>query len=349
MDGLHQIYINAVSMITPVGANTLMTSAAIKAGRNGYCESSILGTRFTPLKIAPVPVNDEALWSPDIPDGKPLYKQRRTRRMLGLAAAALAEILPLCPDFPLPLFLAGPESIPSVAIDGLFLSLLSKAAPAHIDAQSSRLIATGRPGGLQAIELAFRYLSQTKASHVLVGGVDSLIDLLTLGVLSNEDRISSLGVGNGFTPGEGAAFLLLSTEKSSESLAAVRQPAITAESGHRYSKEPYRGEGLASAFQQVLNNYDGPPVDTIFSGMNGESFGAKEHGVAMIRNQQHFSPSLKLEHPADCFGDLGAAVGPILIGLAANNLRSKRTQSSAIVCCSADRETRSACAMTTII
>ena len=347
MEGLQQIYINAISMITPVGANLSMTSAAIRAGRNVYRESSVLGNNLALLKIAPVPISNDDLWIPNIPPERWLYRQQRSQRMLGLAIAALNEILPSCPDTALPLFLAGPESVHSTAIDGYFLSLISMAFPNRIDHQSSRLIATGRPVGLEAVDLAYRYLSQTGATSVLVGGVDSLIDLRTLGALASEARISSLGITDGFTPGEGAAFILLSARKNAESFAVVREPGIASESGHRYSKEPYRGEGMANAFRQALNNYNGPPVDTIFSAMNGESFGTKEHGVAVIRNQQHLSPTFKLEHPADCFGDLGAAIGPILIGLAANDLRSKRTQRTALVCCSAEQETRAACALTT--
>ncbi|HWV15379.1 MAG TPA: beta-ketoacyl synthase N-terminal-like domain-containing protein [Cellvibrio sp.] len=346
MEGLQQVYIYAVSMITPVGANASMTSAAIRAGISAYRESSVLGKHFEPLKIAPVPLSDDDLWIPEIPLVKALYQQRRSRRMLGLAVAALNEILPSCPDTPIPVFLAGPESIPVTAIDGYFLSLLANAAPTRIDLASSRLIATGRSGGLQAIDLAFRYLSQTGAPCVLIGGVDSLIDLKTLGIWASEDRIASSNVADGFTPGEGAAFILLSKNANSESLGTVRPPGIAVEPGHRYSAEPYRGEGMANAFKSVLRDYKGPLVEAIYSGLNGESFAAKEHGVAFTRNHQYLSPSFRFQHPADCFGDLGAAAAPVLIGLAISDIRSGRTRGPAIVCCSAEQEIRAACMVT---
>lgn len=267
--------------------------------------------------------------------------------MLGLAAAALTEILPSCSESPLSLFLAGPEPIPCSVIEGHFLTLLSKAAPGRIDPVSSRLIATGRPGGLQAIELAFRYFSQINATQVLIGGVDSLIDLHLLGLLTREDRILASGIADGFVPGEGAAFILLSTVETGQTIGVVRKPAITAERGHRYSEEPYRGEGLAEAFNQALQNYSGSPIEKVYSGMNGESFGAKEYGVSMMRNQRKLSASFKHEHPADCFGDLGAAMGPILVGLAAMGSKLKNTRYTSAVCCSAEQETRAVCTVTT--
>jgi 3-oxoacyl-[acyl-carrier-protein] synthase-1 len=348
MEGLKEIYINAVSMVTPVGPNSAMTMAAVRAARSAYTQSPILGRDFNPLKIAPIPVADDLLWAPEISNDNWLYKQRRPRRMLGLSAAALAQILPSCPATPLPLFLAGPESIPVSAIDGSFPKLLADVAPDRIDTSSSRLIATGRPGGIQAVELAFRYLSQSAASDVLIGGVDSLIDLPILGAWSNEERITSINVGDGFTPGEAASFLLLSTSPNQRTLAKLHPPGVAEESGHRYSSTPYLGNGLAKAFTEALQGFRGPLIDTIWSSMNGESYGVKEHGVSLIRNQRSLCPSFKVEHPADCFGDLGAAIGPTLLGLAAANLYSKKTQRAAIVCCSAELETRAACVVSAI-
>lgn len=177
--------------------NATMTIAAVRAGINVYQESSILGKYFEPLNVAAVPIPDDRLALPDIPSGHVLYQQRRTQRMLRLAIVALNEILSNCVREPLPLFLAAPEAYPYPSIDGHFLQLLSNAIPSRLDVQSSRLIATGRAGGLQALQLAFQYLNQTGATHVLIGGVDSLIDLAAMGTWDSEDRISSVNTTDG--------------------------------------------------------------------------------------------------------------------------------------------------------
>ena len=55
----------------------------------------------------------------------------------------------------------------------------------------------------------------------------------------------------------------------------------------------------------------------MLASLNGENFGAKELGVASLRNSDKLDPDYVIEHPADCFGDTGAACFPISIGLSA--------------------------------
>ena len=50
--------------------------------------------------------------------------------------------------------------------------------------------------------------------------------------------------------------------------------------------------------------------------MNGESHWAREWGVAFLRSRDAFVESHAMNHPADCFGDAGAASGALLAGLA---------------------------------
>ena len=76
--------------------------------------------------------------------------------------------------------------------------------------------------------------------------------------------------------------------------------------------------------------------------MNGESFAAKELGVTMLRNSKQLDDNMAVEHPADALGDTGAAVGAILIAMAA----AKATQRS-IICCSAEQAKRAACTVET--
>ena len=62
------------------------------------------------------------------------------------------------------------------------------------------------------------------------------------------------------------------------------------------------------------------PVATTFAGFNGENFDAKLWGVARLRHNDFFAPDMVIEHPADKFGDAGAATGAILVALAAESL-----------------------------
>jgi 3-oxoacyl-[acyl-carrier-protein] synthase-1 len=116
--------------------------------------------------------------------------------------------------------------------------------------------------------------------------------------------------------------------------------------GHRYGDAPAKGEGLAEALAQLRQRLQPPPapVQTTFAGFNGENFEAKLWGVARLRHNDFFTPSMLIEHPADKFGDTGAAMGAILVALAAEALRGGTRPGPALVWAASDREPR-ACAV----
>ena len=100
----------------------------------------------------------------------------------------------------------------------------------------------------------------------------------------------------------------------------------------------------ASAHAQAETNL--LPLRTVFASLNGENFGAKEWGVALMRNQSAFDEAFQLEHPAEYFGDTGAAVGPIMMGLAAMGLSKTYLTGPALVWCSSEFEQRGAVCVT---
>ena len=100
----------------------------------------------------------------------------------------------------------------------------------------------------------------------------------------------------------------------------VNAAASAMDPGHRYGDAPAKGEGLAAALDAgaaAHGSAAGARSRTTFAGFNGESFDAKLWGVARLRHNDFFSPTMVIEHPADKFGDAGAATGAILVALAA--------------------------------
>lgn len=342
------ICIVGIGMMTPVGDSAAMTTTSVQAGISAYQASSIYNKRFQPMTMALTP--EDAL--------PPLHEElekvpgltSRQRRMLRLADKAIAEALsasksPISP----PLFLAGPEQIPDCPkpIDDSFLTHLHRQAKEKFNLGKSKLFAQGRASGIEAIAQAWSLLTTQAEPFVLVGGVDTCLDLYLLGTLDMHDRVLADGVMDGFCPGEGAAFLLLASSQAVEKnslrpLAQICQPALASEPGHRYSKSPYKGEGLSQAVTTALSTLKGEKVNTVFSTMNGENFHAKEWGVANIRNQSSLAEKLQFEHPADCYGDPGAAAGPIMIGLAALGMNEGQVQGPCLVYCSSEHEKRGA-------
>jgi 3-oxoacyl-[acyl-carrier-protein] synthase-1 len=126
------------------------------------------------------------------------------------------------------------------------------------------------------------------------------------------------------------------------------EPCVAEEQGHRYSDQPYLGDGLSNAVHSVLSNaHVSAPIEHLFSTINGESFGSKEMGVMMSRNSGAFAENVQTHHPADCFGDIGAAFAPALVGLAAYNLARQKIQGAVLVTASSDSQYRGAMCLKT--
>lgn len=353
-NNLKKLHIAGTGMITPVGANSAMTIAVVNAGISTYQASSFFNKYDKPMTVAAVP---EGALPPLHDDLQNIQLTGREKRLIRLAMPALQEALSHYPsDQPLPLFLAGPEPIHrSVkATTAKMLTYIKIQTNTSIDLPSSRYFAAGRAGLIDAIDMAFRYFSATNAPYVVVGGVDSYLDAATLGNLDAEDRILAEDMADAFAPGEGASFLLLHnpTTHNDEvpSGVVLFEPGIATEKGHRYSNEPYLGQGLADAFKVAIENGSGEKISTIFSTMNGENFFAKEFGVASIRNQSALHEKCKHEHPIDCFGDMGAATAAVLIALAQHRLLKSKTPTQNLVYCSSDMSGRGAvCLKKTVI
>jgi 3-oxoacyl-[acyl-carrier-protein] synthase-1 len=346
-------WVAGIGMVTAVGACTAQTASSVRAGISMYRGGPVQNKRFEPMTLALAP--DSVL--PPLAERLAGTEKLTSRqiRMLRLGHPALLEALDNLPEQhtqPVPLFVSGPEPVPgSAGVGSVFLNLLAAQADVVLDLHESRLFTTGRAGGMQALQAALDVLSAGRHPFVLVGGVDSYLDLNLLATLDREDRVLADGVMDGFAPGEGAAFLLLCSDTARQTLPAtpkvrIHAPGLALEAGHRYSEETYTGDGLANALSMSLQALDDMPVRTILSSMNGENFGAKEWGVALIRNSGRIDPDYRFEHPAECFGDSGAAAMPLLAGLAAVGMHKGYLWSPAMALCSSEGALRGSVCLT---
>lgn len=334
-----------VGMVSAIGLSAEVTSAAAQAGISRFQDSSIIDRRFNPMVMSLVA-------TPDLPPLAPAVAAlpgltARQMRMLRLAGVALAECLAAGPDAPVPVLLAAPEALPegrpAPAGPG-FLRQLAMQWGQPIDLTRSQIFSAGRAAVFQALVAAIEGLAARRWDRVVVGGVDTLLDLYLLGALDLEERVHATDISDGLIPGEGAAFLLLSRPgAAAPALARIEGAGAAAEPGHRYSKSaPYRGEGLDAAFRAAFAAAPGDPVRTVYAGLNGENFFSKEWGVAFLRHKKRIAEEHVIEHPADCLGDTGAALGPMLLALAAQALADGARPPRALVWCSSDLEARGA-------
>lgn len=344
--GAKDTFILGIGMATPVGDCVAQTATSVRAGISRYKESSVYNKRFEPMTLALLP--NEAL--PPLNEHLATLPGLTSRqgRMLQLAHLALKDLgTALKNERPLPLLLAGPEPSHNrpAPITTDFLGQLAVQTGILLDEKHSQVFASGRAGGLQAVHAAQTLLAQGHDT-VLVGGVDSYLDLYQLGTLDQDNRVLAPGVMDGFCPGEGAGFLLLGSEyalqsSASKPLARLSPPGLAEELGHRYSKEPYKGDGLTQALTQALQTCQ-QPVRNVLCSLNGENFGVKEWGVAYMRNKENFDEGFRLQHPADGFGDIGAAFAPVLIGLSAWGMHNGTLPGPALVWCASEYALRGA-------
>lgn len=318
MSELDRLYIADAGIVTPVGDNVETTCAAVIAGINRYQESPIYGSGLMPMMAATVP--EEALPDLDseLEERRLTYRQQRMLRLGSAAAAQLGAYT--SGSSGIPLFLAVPENIipRRNSIQAGFIEDLAIQSGISFASDKSRVISLGRAAGAFAIDFAFQYLTLTEEEFVVVGGIDSYYDPYLMGFLDQYNRIKKANSMDAFVPSEGASFLVLTKEKCGSQY-RIMKPGVAEEAGHRFSSEPYLGSGLATAFKEALSVPCNTQVSTIYSSMNGENFGSKEFSVATIRNNSRLSQEYQHHHPADCYGDIGAACIPAMITLALKN------------------------------
>jgi len=323
---IRKLYIAGMGMITPVGWNVPMTAAAVKAGISAYAASGYANQQGQAITMAGVPTSvffesdaqiDEGVWYSELHD-----------HIIKMAIIAIKEACAKQPIMrPVPLILGMPEILPDVehiSATSLITNLVNNCQP-WLRTQHCSTIAGGRAAGMEALESAFRVMDDVPGPFMLIGGSDSFRNYTRLRPLGAAGRLSVIGSADSFVPGEAAGFLLLTRQPKlalvrNGHMIALHEPGVADEPGHLYSDQPYRGDGLDQAFKKALANQSEQSIHIIYSSMNGENHWAKESGVAYLRNKASFRDPVRVEHPADCFGDLGSATGAVLIALAAEHL-----------------------------
>jgi len=83
------------------------------------------------------------------------------------------------------------------------------------------------------------------------------------------------------------------------------------------------GEGLTAAFREALAELPRDArVTDLYCDMNGEPYRADEFGFAALRNRESFVSASDFIAPADCWGDVSAASGPL--GLLLSTMASQK-------------------------
>lgn len=307
-------HIVAIGARTSLGRSSAASAAAVRAGISRVTEHPFLvDTQGEPVRTA----FDQAL-DPEQPV---------VERMCVLAEDALEQVTIPVGLGPVPVLLALPEPRPGFCDDDArrverhLARLQSGERPRRVTS-----VGRGHAGVLQALELASTALTEDGA--YLVGGVDSYCDLETLAWLSEHRQLMQSDARSSFFPGEGAWFALVMRESLRRqlrlsSLAVVRSCATATEAALIKTDTENLGHGLCEAVRSCYRGGDGVGgvIDEVFSDINGERYRAEEWGLTVLRTAPWFRDPSAYVAPAAQWGDLGAATGIALAGLAVESWR----------------------------
>lgn len=310
------LYLVGAGAQTPVGRYVLAAAAAVRCGISAYAEHPFMIDKHgEPMVVARADWLDETLPLED--------------RIVTLAVDAAQEALhPLAAQLPalrhqIRVHLAlSAENLPDPAQRQSVLDRFAAGTGFTTADPAIEPVADGHAGGLLALDNAVRQLRRGEAQLCLVGGADSWLDPERLEAIDFAGRLHSVNYSWGFTPGEGAGFCLVTTGAAARRLglsplAELLAVATAQETKLMGTKTVCLGEGLTAAFRGVLKAGQAPAqrVAHCYCDFNGETYRAEEYGFTICRTREGFEDPGSFTAAAECWGDVGAASGPLAVAL----------------------------------
>jgi 3-oxoacyl-[acyl-carrier-protein] synthase-1 len=341
----------AVGASTAVGRSAWSSAAAVRAGISGFAEHPYMIDQMgEPMRVAAAPWLDIGLAGIDRLEALlfPAIEQ-------ALAALDPARAAPLR----VALSLGLPDARPGVVND------LASAIMTDLGRKYGRQFIAlaafphGHAAGLLALDAAMRKLADGEIDACVVAGVDSYIDPDTLEWLEASDQLHGAGELNnawGFIPGEAAGALFIARKDIARQLqlaplARVLRVGTALEPKSIKSGQVCIGAGLTQALRGALAGLpEGASVSDVYCDLNGEPYRADEYGFAAMRTKESFESVSLFTAPADCWGDVAAAGGPLHLALGViAALKGYARGRLALVWASAERGERAAALLSTSV
>ena len=297
-------------MVSAVGLSAPASCAAIRCAIDNFQETRFIARGGEWLIAASVPL--EQPW-------------RGRTKLIKMAARAIAEALQSRPEVDpqaTPLLLGVAEAERPGRLPGLDQGLL-QAIEAELGLRfhpASEIIAQGRVSAAVALLNARALIYQGRHRHVLIAGVDSFLNGATLTAFEARERLLTGKNSNGFIPGEGAAAVVLAAPVASETpqLVCIGLGFGLEHATVEADDIPLRAEGLTQAVRAALREAGCglEQMDYRLTDISGEQYYFKEASLALSRSLRVRKEFFHLWHPADCIGEVGAAIGPAMLAVA---------------------------------
>lgn len=345
------VNIVGVGARTPLGTCAASSAAAVRAGISvGGRHPHVIDSAGEPITVSRITYLPENL------DG--------TARHLAMARPALAQALaPIghLDGIQVPVIVGLPSTRPGLPTS--FEDDLRGGLAAGWDAADRigevSVITAGHAAGLMAMDAGMARIRDGKCEFCAIGGVDSYLEPETLEWLDANGQIHSAGDPRnprGFMPGEAAGFCLLASDQAVErhrleAMSAILSVATAREKNLIKTESVCVGAGLTEAWRQALKSIpNGVRSDRLICDQNGEVYRADEFGFTVVRTSDRLADGGAFLAPAQFWGDVGAASGPLfaILAIAAGN-RGYAKGPHTLLCTSSEGGERAAAILRTEI
>lgn len=186
--------------------------------------------------------------------------------------------------------------------------------------------------------------------HCLIAGADTFLVAATLSSYEEKRRLRTSKNSDGFIPGEaGAAVLVGLGNRHVDSSLDCLGMGFGQESATIDAGEPLRADGLVAAIRSALSEAGRTmgEMDYRITDLSGEQYGFKEASLALSRTLHQRKERFDIWHPADCIGEVGAAIVPCMLTVAASAHKKGYAPGRSALCHAAnDMGERAAMALT---
>ena len=319
------VAILASGMVTGVGLTSASTCAAIRCAVSNFTETRFMDKGGEWIIGAQVPLEEP--WR---------GRTKLVKMVVPAIKECLASLNGTTPS-KVPLFLCVAEPERPGRLEGLDQTLLRE-VQVELGVQfhaESKIIAEGKVSGATALALARQWLYSRRSDYCLIAGVDSYLMAGTLAVYEEQNRLLTSQDHDGFIPGEAGAAIVVCAPAVAKGV-TIQCLGIGSgqEQATMLSEQPLKADGLVTAIRAALSDasYGMGDMDFRITDLSGEQYGFKEASLAVSRILRVLKDRFDIWHPADCVGEIGSAIMPVMMGVLLAATRKRYSLGSMVLC-----------------